>query len=89
MAGHDIIYRLQKRGYNLKKVHIKSKIPVLFMKEEKSFIAYSPVIDLSSCGRTMLEAKNNFEEALEIFFEECQIELLVSWHRQDHPISSE
>jgi len=41
------------------------------MKEEKSFIAYSPAIDLSSCGRTVLEAKANFEEALGIFIEEC------------------
>jgi predicted RNase H-like HicB family nuclease len=55
----------------MKKIRVEAKVPVLFMKEEKSFIAYSPVVDLSSCGRTMLEAKKNFEEALDIFFEEC------------------
>ena len=55
----------------MSKVHVKANVQVLFMKEEKSFIAYSPAIDLSSCGRTMVEAKKNFEEALDIFFREC------------------
>ena len=46
-------------------------IPVCFLKERNSFIAYSPAVDLSTCGRTLEEAKKNFHEALGIFFEEC------------------
>jgi hypothetical protein len=53
------------------KTKIKAAIPLIFMKEKKTFIAYSPALDLSSCGRTFEEAKNNFIEALRIFYEEC------------------
>ena len=52
-------------------IHIKGTIPLCFMKEKKSFIAFSPALDLSTCGKTFEEAKANFKEALEIFFEEC------------------
>jgi hypothetical protein len=54
-----------------KKIKITGTIPLCFMKEKKSFIAFSPALDLSTCGRTFKEAKNNFAEALEILFEEC------------------
>jgi predicted RNase H-like HicB family nuclease len=50
---------------------VKSKIPIFFIKEHDSFIAYSPIIDLSSFGKSMEEAKKNFQEALGIFIEEC------------------
>ena len=46
-------------------------IPVCFLRERNSFIAYSPVLDLTTCGRSFEEAKNNFSEAMDIFFEEC------------------
>lgn len=52
-------------------VEIKGKIPVSFFKEGKMFVAYTPVLDLSTCGETFEEAKKNFAEALNIFFEEC------------------
>ena len=55
----------------MKKLHIKASVPVIFIKERESFIAYSPAVDLSSCGRSRIEAKNNFKEALSLFFEEC------------------
>ena len=54
-----------------KKIKISGTIPLCFMKEKKSFIAFSPALDLSTCGKTFEQAKKNFSEALEIFFEEC------------------
>ncbi len=35
------------------------------------FVAYSPVLDLTTCGETFEEAKKNFAEAVDIFFAEC------------------
>lgn len=55
----------------MQKIKISGTIPLCFMKEKKSFIAFSPALDLSTCGRTFEEAKKNFAEALEIFIEEC------------------
>jgi predicted RNase H-like HicB family nuclease len=46
-------------------------LPICFMKEKGSFVAFSPALDLSTCGKTFEEAKKNFAEALDIFFKEC------------------
>ena len=46
-------------------------IPVDFFREGDTFIAHSPVLDLSSCGKDFEEAKRNFEDAVEVFFSEC------------------
>ena len=35
------------------------------------FVAYCPVLDLSSCGETFEDSRKNIKEALDIFFEEC------------------
>jgi hypothetical protein len=53
------------------RIRIKGKLPLCFMREKESFIAFSPALDLSTCGRSLEEAKKNFIEALDIFFEEC------------------
>jgi len=55
----------------MQKFEIDGTVPLCFLKEKNSFIAFSPALDLSTCGRTFEEAKRNFAEALEIFFEEC------------------
>lgn len=34
------------------------------------YIAYIPQLDISSCGKTVSEARNNLKEATELFFEE-------------------
>jgi predicted RNase H-like HicB family nuclease len=60
-----------KEVKTMKKIKIKGGLPLCFMKEGKSYIAFSPALDLSTCGRTFEEAKSNFTEALEIFLEEC------------------
>ena len=50
--------------------NIQFTLPVSILKEEDSFIAYSPALDLSTVGGTFDEAKGRFEEAVQIFFEE-------------------
>ena len=54
----------------MNKTNIKFKIPVSFLKEGKQFIAYSPVLDLSTSGKTFGEARSRFIEIVNIFFEE-------------------
>lgn len=43
---------------------------IAFYREGKRFIAYSPALDLSTCGDTQQQAKKRFEEMLQIFLEE-------------------
>lgn len=49
---------------------IEAKIPVLFFEEGNKVIAYSPALDLSSCGDTEEKARNRFAEAVTIFLDE-------------------
>jgi len=54
-------------------MHTKIKqlqIPVLFFKEGKKVIAYTPALDLSTFGKTLVEAQKRFNEVVTIFFEE-------------------
>lgn len=70
---------------------IKSlNLPVSFIKEAEQFVAYTPALDLSTSGSTLEEAKNNFTEAVEIFFDEIvemgtleDVLLDLGWKRQD------
>lgn len=48
------------------------KLPVLFLKEGSKFIAYSPALDISTCGKTFNKAQKRFEELVGIFFEELR-----------------
>jgi len=50
--------------------NIEAKIPVLFFQEGKKVIAYSPALDLSSCGDTEQQARKRFGEAAVIFLTE-------------------
>lgn len=45
-------------------------IPVNILKEGKRFVAYSPAFDLSTSGKTKVEARRHFNEALDLFLEE-------------------
>ena len=45
-------------------------IPVAFFKEGEIFIAYTPVLDLSTSAPTYEKAKERFDEVVQIFFEE-------------------
>lgn len=41
-------------------------------KEGKMYVAYSPELDVSSCGPTLEKAKANLKEAVELFLEEAE-----------------
>jgi len=52
------------------KTRMKINVPVSYFKEDKSFVAYTPALDLSSAGKTLKEAEKNIAEAVSIFMEE-------------------
>ncbi len=54
----------------MKKANIALNIPVSILKEGKKFIAYTPVLDLSTSGKSVKSVKRNFSEIVEIFFDE-------------------
>ena len=70
---------------------IKSvNLPVSFLKEREQFVAYTPVLDLSTSGNTLEEAKKNFVEAVGIFFDEIismgtieDVLLDLGWKKHD------
>lgn len=45
-------------------------LTVNFLREGKKFIAYSPTLDISTCGNSFEEAKKKFEELVDIFIDE-------------------
>lgn len=45
-------------------------LTVDFIKQGKTYIAYSQALDLSTTGKSIHEAQKRFEEAVDIFFEE-------------------
>ena len=67
------------------------KLQVTFLKEKSSYVAYSPALDFSSCGKTMKLAEKNFAEAVDLFFEELQkngtldeVLLGLGWNKVKH-----
>jgi len=55
----------------MKKLAIKAvNLPVTIFKEGKSYVAYSPALDLSTSASTYKKAQNRFSEIVGIFFEE-------------------
>lgn len=51
-------------------MQIQISLPVSLLKEGKSYVAYTPALDLSTCGKTLAEAERMFKEVVELFFEE-------------------
>ena len=44
----------------------------IIFKEGKTFIAYSPKLDISSCGNSIEEARKNLKTAVRLFLEEAE-----------------
>ena len=52
------------------KAAFHTNLTVNFLRVGKRFIAYSPALDLSTSGKTYEEARQRFQEAAQLFFEE-------------------
>ncbi len=46
------------------------KLPVNIIKQGKSFVAYCPVLDISTVGKSVKDAQSKFSELASIFLEE-------------------
>lgn len=46
------------------------KLPVSIIKQNKSFVAYCPILDISTVGKSIKDAQKKFSELAGIFFEE-------------------
>lgn len=71
---------------------IKADVEVLIIKEDETYVAYCPALDLSSYGETEKKALHAFGSALNIFFDEIQrkgtlerILLKLGWSLRQHP----
>lgn len=47
-----------------------AQLPVSVFKEGKYFVAYTPVLDLSTSGKTYEQVMRRFNDVVEIFFDE-------------------
>lgn len=51
-------------------------IPIEFdmvvFREGRTFVAYSPKLDVSSCGKTQGQARDNLKTAVRLFIEEAE-----------------
>jgi predicted RNase H-like HicB family nuclease len=54
----------------MKNIKLDFNLPISIIKEDKSYIAYTPALDLSTSGKNYEEAKKRFSEIVNIFFEE-------------------
>ena len=84
--------RAKQNSRARKKVIIEGELPALLIKEGDVFVSYAPDLDLSSCGDSQEEAKNNLREAIVIFVEECledgtldEVLTSLGWHRERKP----
>lgn len=74
----------------MRKHDIQFSLPVSILKEGKAFIAYTPALDISTVGNTFEEARNRFNEAVKLFFEEIieagtidQVLVDLGWQKID------
>lgn len=51
---------------------IKYNLPITIFKEGDVFIAYTPVLDFSTSGKTFEEVKKRFCEGVQLFLEELE-----------------
>jgi len=56
----------------MKTFDLKVQLNIQIWKEGEMYVSYIPQLDISSCGKTVDEAKDNIIEAIEAFLEEAK-----------------
>jgi len=54
----------------MRKTSLKIGLPITIFKEGKSYVAYSPALDLSTSASTYEKAQSRFLDATQLFLEE-------------------
>ena len=52
------------------KTHVSGNLNVAIFKEGKMYVAFAPALDLVAQGKSITEARKNFGEVFDIYFEE-------------------
>ena len=45
---------------------------LIILKEDNTYVSYCPELDVSSCGGTIEQARNNLKTAVRLFLEEAE-----------------
>ena len=53
-------------------------LTAIIEKENEGYVALCPEVDVASQGNTIIEARNNLKEALELFFETASPEEIIT-----------
>ena len=56
----------------MKKTALQISLPITIFKEGKSYVAYSPALDISTSASTYAKAQSRFLECVNLFFEELE-----------------
>ena len=74
-----------------KHLTVEVNIPVIFMREGKKVVAFSPALDVATSADTFAKAQRRFDESVEIFFEELaalgtleEVLLELGWEKANH-----
>ena len=51
---------------------IQIEFDMIVFEEDKSYVAYCPELDISSCGNTVEQAKEMLKTAIRLFLEEAE-----------------
>lgn len=54
----------------MKEMKVDVNIPVSIFKEDNTFIAYCPVLDISTSAKSFEQVRSRFHQVVDIFFEE-------------------
>ena len=65
---HSGIRENEKGGFEMINLEFDSMV----FQESNTYVAYSPKLDVSSCGDTVDEARNNLKTAVRLFLEEAE-----------------
>ena len=54
----------------MRKIKLEFKLPISIIRENQKYVAYTPVLDLATSGKSYDEVKKRFGEIVNIFFAE-------------------
>lgn len=63
-----MVYNLIMKKKPVNKLDVNLTVSIL--KQGDYFVAYTPALDISTYGKSVTEAQNNFDELVRTFFEE-------------------